>query len=56
MPTEGIFDMAASKPVEPVVRALKLLEALNRKSASSLGDLRAATHRLQNMLDAEMPA
>ena len=43
MPTEGIFDMAASKPVEPVVRALKLLEALNRKSASSLGDLRAAT-------------
>jgi IclR family mhp operon transcriptional activator len=35
--------MGASKPVEPVVRALKLLEALNRKSASSLGDLRAAT-------------
>jgi IclR family mhp operon transcriptional activator len=35
--------MGANKPVEPVVRALKLLEALNRKSASSLGDLRAAT-------------
>ena len=35
--------MGAIKPVEPVVRALKLLEALNRKSASSLGDLRAAT-------------
>lgn len=35
--------MVASNPVEPLVRALKLLEALNRKSASSLGDLRAAT-------------
>jgi IclR family transcriptional regulator, mhp operon transcriptional activator len=35
--------MVASSPVEPVVRALTLLEALNRKSASSLGDLRAAT-------------
>jgi IclR family transcriptional regulator, mhp operon transcriptional activator len=42
-PPEGGFGMGASKPVEPVVRALKLLEVLNRKSASSLGDLRAAT-------------
>ena len=31
------------KPVEPVVRALQLLEALNRKSTSTLGELHAAT-------------
>ena len=35
--------MAGSDPVQPVVRALQLLEALNRQSASSLGELHAAT-------------
>ena len=35
--------MAGSEPVQPVVRALQVLEALNRQSASSLGELHAAT-------------
>jgi IclR family transcriptional regulator, mhp operon transcriptional activator len=33
----------ATSPVEPVVRALRLLEALNGKPASSLAELHAAT-------------
>ena len=35
--------MATGNPVEPVMRALKLLESLNLKPASSLGDLNEAT-------------
>ena len=35
--------MATGNPVQPVVRALKVLEALNRQTASSLGELHAAT-------------
>jgi IclR family mhp operon transcriptional activator len=35
--------MATGKPVAPVIRALQLLETLNFKPASSLGDLHAAT-------------
>ena len=31
------------RPVAPVLRSLQVLEALNRKAASGLGDLRAAT-------------
>jgi IclR family mhp operon transcriptional activator len=33
----------ASDPVQPVVRALRVLEVLNRQTASSLGELHAAT-------------
>lgn len=35
--------MATSESIEPVVRALRVLEVLNRKTASSLGELHAAT-------------
>jgi IclR family transcriptional regulator, mhp operon transcriptional activator len=35
--------MATGDSVQPVVRALQVLEALNRKPANSLGELRAAT-------------
>ncbi len=35
--------MATSDSVEPVLRALRVLEVLNRQTASSLGDLHAAT-------------
>jgi IclR family transcriptional regulator, mhp operon transcriptional activator len=35
--------MIACNPVEPVIRALQVLEALNRKPASSLGELHAVT-------------
>jgi IclR family mhp operon transcriptional activator len=35
--------MTAENPVEPVIRALQVLEALNRKPASSLGEMHAVT-------------
>ena len=35
--------MTAGNPVEPVIRALQVLEALNRKPASGLGELHAVT-------------
>src|SRR5258707_1129624 len=35
--------MVTSNPVQPVVRTLQVLEALNRKPASGLADLRHAT-------------
>jgi len=35
--------MATASPVQPVIRALQLLEALNRKPASSVGELHEAT-------------
>jgi IclR family transcriptional regulator, mhp operon transcriptional activator len=43
MKREGISGMAPGNSVMPVVRALQVLEALNHKPASSLGDLQAAT-------------
>jgi IclR family mhp operon transcriptional activator len=39
----GISGMATGNPVAPVIRALQVLETLNLKPASSLGDLHEAT-------------
>jgi IclR family mhp operon transcriptional activator len=39
----GALSMTTSNPVQPAIRTLQVLEALNRKSASGLVDLRDAT-------------
>jgi IclR family mhp operon transcriptional activator len=40
---QGCSAMAAANPVQPILRALQLLEALNRKPVSSIGELHKAT-------------